>query len=74
MVCVMIYILSVFVRHATNVSEPNFQPLTVTSTASRTFQKIVLDILGPLELDADGYKYVLILCNVVYQNSLKHFP
>lgn len=40
-------------------SKPNTQPLTITSTASRTFQKIFLDLVGPIDMDTNGYKYIL---------------
>lgn len=35
------------------------QPLTITSTASSAFEKIFLDIVGPLNTDNDDNRYIL---------------
>lgn len=40
-------------------SKPSTQPLTVTSTATSAFQKIFLDLVGPIELDENGNRYIL---------------
>ena len=37
------------------------QPMAITSTASFSFQKIFLDIVGPLPTDINGYSYILTL-------------
>lgn len=40
-------------------SKPHIEPLDITTTASAAFQKIFLDLVGPLETDINGYKYIL---------------
>lgn len=40
-------------------SIPKIQPLTLTTTASTAFEKIFLDLMGPLDPDMDDNKYVL---------------
>lgn len=35
------------------------QPMSITSTATYAFEKIFMDIVGPLPMDYDGNKYVL---------------
>ena len=37
------------------------QPMTIKSTVSSSFQKIFLDIVGPLPTDINGYSYILTL-------------
>lgn len=40
-------------------SIPHTEPLSITSTASTAFQKVFLDLVGPLETDINGNKYIL---------------
>lgn len=40
-------------------SIPNIEPLRKTTTASSAFDKIYLDLMGPIEIDSEGNKYVL---------------
>lgn len=42
-------------------SNPNKEPMTVTSTASSGFQKIYIDLVGPLEADSEENQYILTL-------------
>lgn len=42
-------------------SKPNIEPMTVTTTASTGFQKVFLDLVGPLENDAENNRYILTL-------------
>lgn len=35
------------------------QPMTITTTANAAFQKIYLDLVGPLDRDEEGYSYIL---------------
>lgn len=35
------------------------QPLVITSTADSSFEKIFIDLVGPLETSLEGYKYIL---------------
>lgn len=37
------------------------EPMVVTTTASRAFEKVYLDIIGPLDKDVDGNVYILSL-------------
>lgn len=37
------------------------QPMTITTTANSAFEKVYLDIVGPLQKDTNGYSYVLTL-------------
>nr|CAH7715334.1 unnamed protein product [Callosobruchus chinensis] len=37
----------------------NKEPLQITTTASSAFQKIFLDIVGPLPTDSENFKYIL---------------
>jgi hypothetical protein len=37
------------------------EPMTLTTTANSSFQRISLDIMGPLEVDYANYKYILTL-------------
>ena len=37
------------------------QPMTIPSAASSSFQKIFLDIVGPLPTDINGYSYIITL-------------
>lgn len=37
------------------------EPMVVTSTANFSFQKVYLDIVGPLPTDSDGFNYILTL-------------
>lgn len=37
------------------------EPMTITTTASRAFQKVFLDIVGPLDKDLDNNVYILSL-------------
>lgn len=37
------------------------EPLVVTSTATTAFEKVSLDLMGPLEVDNFNYKYILTL-------------
>lgn len=37
------------------------QPMTITTTATSAFQKIALDLFGPLEEDSEGNRFVLTL-------------
>lgn len=37
------------------------QPMCITSTASSAFEKIYIDIVGPLTRDLNGYAYILTL-------------
>lgn len=39
----------------------NIEPMDITSTSTNAFQKIALDIVGPLPLSEDGNKYSLTL-------------
>lgn len=36
-------------------------PMEITTTASHAFEKIYLDVVGPLERDIEGYRYILTL-------------
>lgn len=48
-------------KHSKYVKEP----MTITSTASYAFEKIFVDIVGPLPTDYDGFKYILtIQCEI----------
>lgn len=40
-------------------SIPNIEPLEITTTASTAFEKIYLDLMGPLPIDLNGNKYIL---------------
>lgn len=40
-------------------SLPRKEPMTITSTASSAFQKIFLDLVGPLPIDINENKYIL---------------
>lgn len=40
-------------------SKPNKEPMTITPTASSAFQKIFLDLVGPLPTDSEQNKYIL---------------
>ncbi|KAG5862306.1 hypothetical protein JTB14_017304 [Gonioctena quinquepunctata] len=42
-------------------SKPNTEPMTITTTASSGFQKIFLDLVGPLPEDSDNNRYILTL-------------
>ena len=42
-------------------SKTHVEPLTVTTTASSAFQKIYLDLVGPLNQDNDDNRYILTL-------------
>lgn len=42
-------------------SIPVREPMTVTSTAQSPFEKIFLDIVGPLDRDSNNYSYILTL-------------
>lgn len=37
------------------------QPLEITTTATTALSKVFLDLVGPLQQDGDGYKYILTL-------------
>lgn len=39
----------------------NIKPMEITSTSTKAFQKIALDIVGPLPLSENGNKYILTL-------------
>lgn len=40
---------------------PNIEPLTITTTATSAFQKIYLDLVGPLDPDVVDNRYILTL-------------
>ena len=42
-------------------SRPNVQPMSITTTASSAFQNVYLDLVGPLDEDNEGNKYILTL-------------
>lgn len=42
-------------------SLPKKEPMVITSTANTAFEKIFLDLVGPLETDNDNFAYVLTL-------------
>lgn len=42
-------------------SKPNKEPLTITSTATTAFQKVFLDLVGPLNPDEQNNRYILTL-------------
>lgn len=42
-------------------SIPKKEPMMITSTADSAFEKIFLDLVGPLETDNDNFSYVLTL-------------
>lgn len=42
-------------------SRPNIEPMSITTTASSAFQKLFLDLVGPLPEDIYGNKYILTL-------------
>lgn len=42
-------------------SVPNKEPLSITTTAASAFQKVYLDLVGPLPPDAQNNRYVLTL-------------
>lgn len=42
-------------------SKPNIEPMSITTTASCAFQKVFLDIVGPIETDANNKRYILTL-------------
>lgn len=42
-------------KHSINVKEP----MTITTTANTAIEKVFLDIVGPLDQDQYGYKYIL---------------
>lgn len=44
-------------KHSVRVKEP----MVITSTANTAFEKIYLDIVGPLDRDNDNYSYILTL-------------
>lgn len=46
-------------RHKYSI--PNKEPMSITSTASSGFQKIYLDLVGPIEEDCEGNRYILTL-------------
>lgn len=53
-----------FVRRCTDCqkykySKQHIEPLTITSTARVAFEKIFLDVVGPIETDIDNNKYIL---------------
>lgn len=35
------------------------EPMVVTTTATSAFEKVFIDIVGPLDTDSDGYTYIL---------------
>lgn len=37
------------------------EPLTITTTAKTVFEKLFLDVVGPIEKDDQGYQYILTL-------------
>lgn len=43
------------------VRKKNHQPMEITSTSNKPFEKISLDIVGPLTLTENGNKYILTL-------------
>lgn len=55
-----------FVKHCDDCqrfkySRPNIQPMSITTTASSAFQNVYLDLVGPLEEDSEGNRYILTL-------------
>lgn len=44
-------------KYSRNIKEP----MTITTTANSSFEKIFLDIVGPIETDIEGYSYILTL-------------
>lgn len=42
-------------------STPTKEPMIITTTANSAFEKIFLDLVGPLETDNDGFSYILTL-------------
>ncbi|KAG5868607.1 hypothetical protein JTB14_037009 [Gonioctena quinquepunctata] len=42
-------------------SKPNTEPMTITTTASSGFQKIFLDLVGPLPEDSCNNRYIVTL-------------
>lgn len=42
-------------------SRPQTEPLEITTTATSAFEKIFLDLVGPLEEDQEGNRYILTL-------------
>lgn len=55
-----------FVRRCDNCQKCKYsnlrkQPMSITTTATSAFQKIFLDLVGPLELDENGNRYILTL-------------
>lgn len=55
-----------FVKHCSDCqkfkySKPNKEPLSITSTATVAFQKVFLDLVGPLSPDEQNNRYILTL-------------
>lgn len=55
-----------FIKHCDDCqrykhSKPNREPMSITSTASSAFEKILLDIVGPIETDSENNRYILTL-------------
>lgn len=53
-----------FVKHCDDCQrfkykKKNIEPLTITTTASTAFQRIYLDLVGPLEVDAENKRYII---------------
>lgn len=42
-------------------SRPYVEPMTITTTASSAFQRVFLDLVGPLPVDCDNNQYILTL-------------
>lgn len=42
-------------------SKPNKEPMTITTTANTAFQKVFLDLVGPLGVDVNNNRYILTL-------------
>lgn len=56
--------VTTFVKHCpvcqrNKYIQPKKQPMTITSTAESGFDKLFLDLVGPLEESEDGFKYIL---------------
>lgn len=56
-----------FIKHCTScqanklVRKKNKKPMEITTTSTKPFERIALDIVGPLPLTEDGNKYILTL-------------
>lgn len=54
-------------------SRPFIEKLTITTTASTAFQKIYLDLVGPLERDGYGNQYIL-TCQCELSKFVEGYP